>query len=358
VPEKDLAAQLDRHSPALLGLLLDAMSAGLANLPKVEMDALPRMADSAKWIAACFPALGWTYEEWRQPYEESREALAETALGNSLPAACLLSWFNFNRKDRKEWTGTARELYDKLYPYVEAGKWHFFPGSPSHLVGSLTKIAPDLRRLHGIEFFRHPKKQRVNGVVVQLFTLRLSPTPSPVADVADCCRQDEGCRQHQLCDVPVGKTQTVADVADVADNFSTFTGEEKEKKRGDRPHDTQEIADLGLFVGNSGNSGNPCEKPVGKCQTSVADTIEACRQRAGNVGPVSATDMRKDMMTYDMGRGWRVQPTDKMGQWEAVNEDGRRHPATGSVIALLKIARDIVRAEDRHDRKRCPLHGG
>src|SRR5262249_54050728 len=45
--------------PAILGALLDAVAAGLRNLPGVRLDRLPRMADFAAWVTACEPALGW-----------------------------------------------------------------------------------------------------------------------------------------------------------------------------------------------------------------------------------------------------------------------------------------------------------
>jgi hypothetical protein len=41
----------------ILGVLLDAVAKGLAELPRIKLDKLPRMADFALWATACETAL-------------------------------------------------------------------------------------------------------------------------------------------------------------------------------------------------------------------------------------------------------------------------------------------------------------
>ena len=51
--EREFNAALDKARPRILGALLDAASNGLATLPTLRLDNLPRMADALKWAHAC-----------------------------------------------------------------------------------------------------------------------------------------------------------------------------------------------------------------------------------------------------------------------------------------------------------------
>lgn len=154
IPEEDrkeeTAFWADFHAvePLVLAVLYDTLSAGLRNRRSVSLPKLPRMADSAKWIAACFPALGWTYDDWNTPYEAANnEAVMGSLEGNSATgAAALLDWF----QGKTSWTGTPRELYDLLHAIVPYEKQRYFPASPQSLSSALTRFAPALR-MNGIE---------------------------------------------------------------------------------------------------------------------------------------------------------------------------------------------------------------
>ena len=50
--------EFEQVRPRILGALLDAVVAGLGNLPKVTLEQTPRMADFAVWVSACERALG------------------------------------------------------------------------------------------------------------------------------------------------------------------------------------------------------------------------------------------------------------------------------------------------------------
>jgi hypothetical protein len=56
-PEAELWREFDIVRPFILGALLDAVVHGLRAIDQVQLDALPRMADFARWAAACEPAL-------------------------------------------------------------------------------------------------------------------------------------------------------------------------------------------------------------------------------------------------------------------------------------------------------------
>ena len=51
-------SEFSERRPRILGALLDAVVAGLRNLPQVKLDRPPRLADFALWVSACEEALG------------------------------------------------------------------------------------------------------------------------------------------------------------------------------------------------------------------------------------------------------------------------------------------------------------
>ena len=80
IEEGDFWQRFEAARPGILGALLDVMAAGIANLPKVKLSRLPRMADFARWIAACEPALGWEPGSFAEIYSANRTALGELAI--------------------------------------------------------------------------------------------------------------------------------------------------------------------------------------------------------------------------------------------------------------------------------------
>jgi hypothetical protein len=50
--------EFSEKRPWILGALLDAMAAGLRNIPQIKLEQLPRLADFAQWVSACEEVLG------------------------------------------------------------------------------------------------------------------------------------------------------------------------------------------------------------------------------------------------------------------------------------------------------------
>jgi hypothetical protein len=50
--------EFSERRPGILGALLDATVAALRNLPQVELERPPRLADFALWVSACEEVLG------------------------------------------------------------------------------------------------------------------------------------------------------------------------------------------------------------------------------------------------------------------------------------------------------------
>jgi hypothetical protein len=159
LPESEFWAAADAARPVILGGLLDAVAAGLRNLPHVRLDRLPRMADFAMWVTACEPALGWAAGSFLAAYRGNVADANELALDGSpiWPALRQLV-------DSRPWEGTASELLDELGRLAgdkgtSARGW---PKRPHVLSGRLRRLAPNLRRAGiSIEFVdRHTGRRR------------------------------------------------------------------------------------------------------------------------------------------------------------------------------------------------------
>ena len=157
--EKQLWAQFDRVRPKILGVLLDAVAAGLARESAVKPDRLPRMADFAIWVTACETALGWPTGTFMAAYTENRSSANETAMEASIVGTVIAEFMS----DRTVWEGTSTDLLAALE--AKAGekvqRRQDWPKSPRKLSGDLRRVAPNLRRAGmDIRFERGTGKDR------------------------------------------------------------------------------------------------------------------------------------------------------------------------------------------------------
>jgi hypothetical protein len=83
--EKQLDQEFAEKHPAILGALLDAVSHGLAELPNIRLEALPRMADFAIWATACEGAL-WEKGTFKRVYDKNRETMMIDTIEGDLVA--------------------------------------------------------------------------------------------------------------------------------------------------------------------------------------------------------------------------------------------------------------------------------
>ena len=70
--EAQFWSEFEEVRPRILGALLDAVSAGLRNLPNVRLEQPPRMADFALWLNACEESLGMKPGETLAAYQSNR----------------------------------------------------------------------------------------------------------------------------------------------------------------------------------------------------------------------------------------------------------------------------------------------
>lgn len=147
---------LEAVRPAVFGALLDAVSAALRNVDRVDLEELPRMADFAVWVAAAEEALPWEAGAFMGAYLGNRTEVDGIALDNDPVAAAVRDLMT----SCGDWSGTATELYAVLTGLVgeDVRRSRSWPSAPNSLSNRMKRIAPSLRE-SGIEY----GDERVSG---------------------------------------------------------------------------------------------------------------------------------------------------------------------------------------------------
>ena len=146
--EGQMMAAFNAARPRILGVLLDAVSRGLRELPGVEPTELGRMADFDMWGRACEPAL-WPAGSFRRAYTANRNEAVE----NSLEADAVAATIRDVAAAHGEWKGTATELLDLLARHADQAVRRAdrdWPQTPEALRHRLDRASPSLRKV-GIE---------------------------------------------------------------------------------------------------------------------------------------------------------------------------------------------------------------
>lgn len=145
-PKDELEAAFNAARPSVLGALLDAVASALARLPEVKLDRYPRMAQTAKFMAAAEPALGWEHGTFAALADRARAFVAGSVTeGDPL----LQALQDLIRTNGGAWTfcGSATELRNMIagnQPVPLPKNW---PPAPNKLTERLRRLAPQLREL-------------------------------------------------------------------------------------------------------------------------------------------------------------------------------------------------------------------
>jgi hypothetical protein len=146
-PENELWHEFEIAQPRILGALLDAAVHGLRAMGHVQLDQLPRMADFARWAAACETGL-WPAGTFARAYAANRRAGIESIMEADPITTCL----RLIMADRTTWTGSASDLLRLCAESAREGP----PGgiawakNPRALAGRLRRAQTFLRTV-GIE---------------------------------------------------------------------------------------------------------------------------------------------------------------------------------------------------------------
>lgn len=166
--DAQIAAAYDLARPAIVGALLDLLAEVLDELPRVQLDELPRMADFARVLAALDTIKGW---DTRTHYAAGAAETALAVLEYDPVAVALRELVG----TAGEWRGTPAQLLERITPDHPPKTW---PRSPRALAGVLKRLAPALRSGWGITTDRPTRGQTRN------LTIRgpKAPTPSRPAN--------------------------------------------------------------------------------------------------------------------------------------------------------------------------------
>jgi hypothetical protein len=169
-PEQELWAAFETERPRILGVLLDAVAKGLAQLTHTKLDKLPRMADFALWATACETAL-WPPGTFWSAYCGNRDEAVEGVIDADPIAAAV----RVVMATRTEWTGTASDLLGALAEMAgeRVSKSKTWPDSPRSLASRLRRAATFLRKI-GIDIaFGREGRARTRMIHI---TTTLKPT--------------------------------------------------------------------------------------------------------------------------------------------------------------------------------------
>jgi hypothetical protein len=129
---------------------------------KAQLTHYPRMADYARWITQCEPALGYETGTLVAVFEERSEAdQADILLGDEVGAALLHlleGLYKYKEEDGEVYSTTPQDLLSKLAFHGTPGKT--WPRTPRGLTSRLERLVQPLRK-RGIEFVRSRGRDRL-----------------------------------------------------------------------------------------------------------------------------------------------------------------------------------------------------
>jgi len=158
--EEEMKASLDRDSPLIFGALLTGLSAGLRKQSDIILPRKPRMADFAKWGAACESGLGWEPNSFLSIYMENQKDAGDAAFEADAVAVAIKKLMGdlerlasrppqewLPGQDGSAWTGTATELLSLLTERFSetVRKSKAWPYTASGLGNRIERAAPVLK---------------------------------------------------------------------------------------------------------------------------------------------------------------------------------------------------------------------
>jgi hypothetical protein len=204
--EQEIWAEFERELPGILGALLDAVAHGLRQLPNVHLDRLPRMADFARWAAACETVL-WPAGTFLTAYCGNRDQTVDDVIEADPVASSVRALMT----TKTEWTGTASELLIVVAGLVAETqhKTKGWPETARALSGRLRRAAPFLRKIE-VTFDRESRSRNRS----RLIYLTAAPESSGARSSAPSAPSAAPQHPNPLNGLAVIEPRTVADDAD------------------------------------------------------------------------------------------------------------------------------------------------
>ena len=115
--EGNLLAEWKKAQPQILGALYDLAAVALQNVDTVQLQRLPRMADSARWVSAAESEGIWENGSFLEAYQHNRQGMVDLTIESDPVAVGVLNLLN----ERSGWTGTHTDLLEKLQQVTPEG---------------------------------------------------------------------------------------------------------------------------------------------------------------------------------------------------------------------------------------------
>jgi hypothetical protein len=174
-PEAELWREFEPARPRILGALLDAVSHGLGVRDRIQFARLPRMADFAKWAAACEGAL-WSPGTFRMAYDANRRRAVEDVVDADPVADAVRTIM----AKQTRWVGTATDLMASVAAGQQFnGRVADWPKNPRALAGRLRRSQTFLRTL-GVEI-TFQREGRDGNRIIRMTSCVNSPVSVPSA---------------------------------------------------------------------------------------------------------------------------------------------------------------------------------
>jgi hypothetical protein len=168
--EAELHAKFEVKRPAILGALLDAVVHGLRSLPNIRLDALPRMADFAKWATACEGTI-FAPGSFEKAYRCNRTAAVADVIEADMVADAVRTFM----RAQEEWSGTAAGLGEALEDVVgeKHAKSRAWPDNPRALRARLQRAQAPLRKIGIVLVFDRTNRKHAIRIT------NANPAPAP-----------------------------------------------------------------------------------------------------------------------------------------------------------------------------------
>ncbi|WP_394752802.1 hypothetical protein [Crenothrix sp.] len=142
--EEEFWTAFEADKPHILGGLLDLLALGLANYDSVKLPYKPRMADMAKWTAAC--EVGTGYEgEFMKAHSKNQTEAVELGIEASPAGSAIMALMD----SRDSWTGSPNDLMSALEAIAgeRQTRSKAWPQSTKGLSNIIKRLMPGFRKL-------------------------------------------------------------------------------------------------------------------------------------------------------------------------------------------------------------------
>jgi hypothetical protein len=190
ITETELWRRFDAACPVIFSGILNGLVCALREYPNLKIDALPRMADAAKWATAGETAFGWKRGTFITAYSQNLREGAIASLESHPVGVVLRRWLD----GKPEWKGEPAQLLKALNASASSeqrgsGRW---PKDPRALSACLRRLAQPFRRA-GIDLdFGKSKRRTIRLCRRTDLASPASPTAQdhPIADAGDAESHD------------------------------------------------------------------------------------------------------------------------------------------------------------------------